>query len=72
MADPLSRRALLTGQLWKGSPRPPGVAEAPAQAPGPKGEAPLSEVQVYGSEKPPPALSVEVAVEESLPPWRRS
>ena len=82
MADPMSRRALLSGgflkelvpSLAEKRPREAAVqAKAPPQPEEgtPSSEPPLSEVLVYGTARPAPTLSVEAALDESPPPWSR-
>jgi hypothetical protein len=84
MADPMSRRALLSGGFLKelvspsadpqeqplGAPVAKPVAPADPQTQAVM-EPPLAEVHVYGTARPAPTLSVEAALGESPPPWSR-
>ena len=70
MAESLSRRALLTGRFLSSRSADDrtsskGGVQAGSERP------PLSEVQVYGSERSPASLTVETYPEESPPPWSR-
>lgn len=80
MADPLSRRALLSGsflkELTSPSAKEPSLVVEPSAARSKAPvhlatEPPLAEVHVYGTARPAPSLSVEASDGESPPPWSR-